>query len=372
MFIRYLQLFNFRNYKQLNIELNKNINVFIGDNAQGKTNILESIYYCSIGKSHRTNRDRELVKWNEENSYIKLYVEKERLDKKIEIIIVKDGKKAININSRKINKISELIGNLNVVMFSPEDLKIVKESATFRRKFLDIELCKLDGSYYYNLVQYNKVLNERNVLLKNWKEENNDIIGIYDSQLAQFGSYIIKQRKKYIKKLNDKGKIIHNEITNGSEEIRFNYLTSVKNIDGEENELLQILTKNRKKDRERGNTNFGPHRDDFEIYINNIDSRSYGSQGQQRTSVLSIKFASLEIIKENIGEYPVLLLDDVLSELDEKRQKYILNSIKNIQTIITSTGINDIKEYMNEDAIIFNVKNGQIIDQWTIEKEKKL
>lgn len=368
MYIKYLSLMGFRNYDELNIELNKNVNVLIGDNAQGKTNILESIYFCSIGKSHRTSKDREMVKWDCENAFIKLYVCRERLDKKIEVKILKEGKKAINVNSIKINKISELLGNLNVVMFSPEDLKIVKESAAYRRKFLDIELCKLNAKYYYNLVQYNKVLDERNMAMKRWKERNEEIIDIYDRQLGKFGGYIIRERDKYIKKLSEKAKQIHKDITNGSELIDFKYINSVKEIVNAEDELYSLLLRNRSRDFEKKSTSNGPHREDFTICINGIESRSFGSQGQQRTSVLSIKFASLEIIKEITGQYPVLLLDDVLSELDDSRQKYILNSIRNIQTIITCTGLKNIRNYISENATVFSISQGKVNEQWSINK----
>lgn len=358
MYIKYLQLINFRNYKELNIELNKNINVFIGNNAQGKTNILESIYYCSIGKSPRTNKDKELINWNGKEAYINLYVSKDRIDKKIEIKIFKEGKKGVNVNSIKVNKISDLMGVFNVVMFSPEDLKIVKESPSHRRKFLDIELCKLSKKYYFNLVQYNKVLNERNVVLRKWDKKNLDMLQVYDEQLSKYGAYIVKTRNHYVKKLTEKGIIIHKNITSGSENIEFNYITSVKSIDNSEEEILNLLENNRLKDFEKRITSFGPHRDDFSIKINGVDTRSYGSQGQQRTSVLTIKFASLEIIKETIGEYPVLLLDDVLSELDSNRQKYILNSIIDIQTFITCTGIEDIKNNLKKDSQLFIVEKG--------------
>lgn len=367
MYVKYLQLINFRNYKELNIELDKNINVFIGDNAQGKTNVLESIYYASIGRSHRTNKDKELIKWEERNSYIKIYVAKERLDKTIEIRILKEGKKAINVNSININKLSELFGTLNVVIFSPEDLSIVKESPSFRRRFLDIELSKFSKQYYYNLVQYNKVLNERNMLLKKGGNEVLNIIGIYDKQLAKFGSNIIIKRQNYLKKLNDIGKKIHLEITSNKEDISFIYLSSIKaNKDIDDGEIedlfLKEIIKNRNSDIEKRYTSVGPHRDDFLININNINTRNYGSQGQQRTAVLTIKFSSLYIIKDEIGEYPVLLLDDVLSELDSNRQKYILSSVKDIQTIITCTGIENINKYLKSDAKIFKVENGECIE----------
>lgn len=360
MYIDKLILKNFRNYDNLEIELSRGVNVFTGDNAQGKTNILESIYYCSLGKSHRTNKDKELISWNENYAYIKLQTIKKRLNKTIEVKILKEGKKAINVNSIKLKKISELIGAFNVVIFSPEDLKIVKDSPAYRRKFLDIELSKLNSRYYHNLVQYNKILDERNSLLKNFNGEGNDIIDIYDIQLSKFGSEIIKERLKYLIKLNAEGKKIHDAITSSKESIYFKYISDVKNTSDIEESILNSLKLNRKRDLFKKNTSVGPHRDDFLIEINGIDTRSFGSQGQQRTAILTIKFASLNIIKDEIGEYPVLLLDDVLSELDTSRQKFILNSIIDVQTIITCTGINEIKKYLKEEYKLFVVKGGKI------------
>lgn len=369
MYIKNLQLKDFRNYEELNIELNNGVNVFIGDNAQGKTNILESIYYCSLAKSHRTSKDKELVSWDKPEAYIKAYIAKSRLDKKIEIKIRRDGKKGININSIKISKISELIGIFNAVLFSPEDLKIVKESPVYRRKFIDMEISKLNSKYYHNLVQYNKALNERNTTLKKWGVNLENVIEVYDTQLAKYGSYIIKERVKYIEMLNKKGKLIHNEITSGNEDIEFAYMTNLKDIGNIEQELKETLDKNIKHDFEKKITSYGPHRDDFSIRINGIDTRNYGSQGQQRTAVLTIKFSSLEIIKDETGEYPVLLLDDVLSELDLNRQKYILNSIKNVQTIVTCTGIENIKNYLDEHAKIFIVNFGRITEEYMLKKQ---
>lgn len=360
MFIENLKLRNFRNYKELNIDLDSGVNVFTGDNAQGKTNVLEAIYYCSLGKSHRTNKDKELILWEALNGQLEVTVNKSRLNKKIKIDILKEGKKAITINSIKLKKISELIGICNVVMFSPEDLKIVKDSPSYRRKFLDIELCKLNSRYYFNLVQYNKVLNERNVVLKNNNGNNLDIIEVYDMQLAKFGSFIVKDRVDYINKLNNYGQEIHKDITVSKETISFRYITDTKNLDNVELELLNLLKKNRNRDFIKKSTTVGPHRDDFSIEINDIDTRSYGSQGQQRTSILTIKFASLKIIKELIGEYPILLLDDVLSELDTNRQRYILNSIKDVQTVITCTGMTEINNYLHDDYKLFIVREGSV------------
>ena len=361
MYIKRLQMLNYRNYIALDISFSKNVNVFIGDNAQGKTNILESIYYCAFAKSHRTSKDKELINWNGENTFISLSVSKKRIDKRIDINILKDGKKAIKINKIKVNKIGELFGSFNVVMFSPEDLKIIKDSPGVRRRFIDMELCQLNSRYYYNLVQYNKILNERNIVLKNMKIDK-DILDVYDIQLIDYGYNIITDRINYMDKLNYYGKNIHEDITSGKEQIEFKYVSTIKDLKNIKEDFYKILKQNRIKDIDRGVTSVGPHRDDFLVLINNVDTKIYGSQGQQRTAVLTIKFSSLKIIKELTGENPVLLLDDVLSELDFSRKKYILSTIGGLQTIITCTGIDDLTDYLDENSKIFKVKNGEILN----------
>lgn len=360
MYIKKLQMLNYRNYKSLDISLGKNVNVFMGDNAQGKTNILEAIYYCAFAKSHRTSKDKELINWESNSAYLSLLVGRDRLDKLIDINILKDGKKAIRINKVKVSKIGELFGSFNVVMFSPEDLKIIKDSPGVRRKFIDMELCQLNSRYYYNLVQYNKILNERNVLLKN-RQLDIQVLDIYDIQLSEYGNNIIKDRIKYIEKLNFYGEDIHNDISSGREKIEFKYITSIKNLENIKSEFYELLKKNRKKDIEKGITTIGPHRDDFTVSLNGIDAKSFGSQGQQRSAVLTIKFSSLKIIKELTGEFPILLLDDVLSELDFNRKRYILTSIGEIQTIITCTGIEDLTNYLDNRSKVFKVKDGVIL-----------
>ena len=360
MYIKKLQMLNYRNYKSLDISLGKNVNVFMGDNAQGKTNILEAIYYCAFAKSHRTSKDKELINWESNSAYLSLLVGRDRLDKLIDINILKDGKKAIRINKVKVSKIGELFGSFNVVMFSPEDLKIIKDSPGVRRKFIDMELCQLNSRYYYNLVQYNKILNERNVLLKN-RQLDIQVLDIYDIQLSEYGNNIIKDRIKYIEKLNFYGEDIHNDISSGREKIEFKYITGIKNLENIKSEFYELLKKNRKKDIEKGITTIGPHRDDFTVSLNGIDAKSFGSQGQQRSAVLTIKFSSLKIIKELTGEFPILLLDDVLSELDFNRKRYILTSIGEIQTIITCTGIEDLTNYLDNRSKVFKVKDGVIL-----------
>ncbi|WP_294131984.1 DNA replication/repair protein RecF [uncultured Clostridium sp.] len=361
MFIKRLQMLNYRNYNVLDISLGPHVNVFMGDNAQGKTNILEGIYYCAFARSHRTSKDRELINWNSDNALLSVTVGRERLDKRIDISILKDGKKAIQINKIKIKKIGELFGNFNVVMFSPEDLKIIKDSPGVRRKFIDMELCQLNPKYYYNLVQYNKVLNERNSILRN-RNINKDILDVYDMQLVEFGYNIIIDRLEYIEKLNKYSAKIHSDITSGKERIEFKYISTIKDLENIRENFYSLLEKNRVRDCERGITSVGPHRDDFNVLINDIDTKSYGSQGQQRTAVLTIKFSSLKIIKELTGEYPVLLLDDVLSELDFSRKRYVLSTIGDIQTIITCTGIEDLYEYLDDKSKVFKVKDGEILN----------
>lgn len=359
MKIRNISLMNYRNYDQLNIELGKDVNVFQGENAQGKTNILEAIYYCAFGRSHRTVKSKDLISWKQTNAQIRVYIEKDRLDKTIDIQMLSDGRKSISINKVKLTKIGDLLGVLNVVMFSPEDLRIVKESPGIRRRFLDMEISQLDKGYYNALVGYNKVLQERNALLKSRRMDRN-VLDIYDLKLAEYASYIVKQKINYVSLLNNHGKPIHNEITTGKEEINYEYKCSFS-LEGDLKEnLRKELYRKRDTDMERGTTSAGVHRDDFTILINGIDAKDFGSQGQQRTAVLTMKFASLEIIKELKGEYPLLLLDDVLSELDLSRKKFILKSIENIQTVITCTGVENVEEYLTGNYRLFTVRNGTV------------
>lgn len=360
MYIKNMSLINYRNYESLQLELGKNVNVFMGDNAQGKTNIVESIYYGAFAKSHRTSKDKELINWKKDKAYISLFIGKSRLDKRIDINILRDGKKAIKVNNIKVNKIGELFGTFNVVMFSPEDLKVIKEAPSLRRRLLDMELSQINSKYYFNLVQYNKILNERNMLLKS-KKFSEDILEVYDMQLIEYADYIISKRLEYIDNINFYGINIHKEITSGKEKIQFKYNCTVGLEDFKSN-YLKKLRDNILRDREKGLTSVGPHRDDFNVLINDVDTKVFGSQGQQRTSILTMKFSSLKIIKEVTGEYPVLLLDDVLSELDINRKRYILSTISDIQTIITCTGMDDLKNYLDDKSKIFTVSNGQILN----------
>lgn len=355
MYICKLLLKNFRNIKNLNIELSKGINIFYGNNAQGKTNILEAIYFSSIGRSHRTHIDKELINFDEKNAYIQILVKNKEIKEKIDIHIRKDNKKGIAINNIPIKKLGELFGILHIVMFSPEDLQLVKSGPSERRKFMDIELCQISNIYYYNIQQYYKILKQRNNLLKSIQKNNKmkDSIFIWDEQLIEYGTKVIKYRKKFIENVKIYSSNIHKKITNNIEDLDIIYKLNVS-----EDDFYNKLTKNIEKDIFYGTTSFGPHKDDIIFLVNGIDVREYGSQGQQRSVSLSTKLSQIEIIKDERGTNPILLLDDVLSELDENRQNFLIESIKDIQTVITCTGTENILKNLFEKVNIYNVKNG--------------
>ena len=353
MYIKKIKLTNFRNYKEQEIEFEKNINIFYGDNAQGKTNIIESIFMCSLGKSFRTNKDAEVIKFNEENTSIITEYEKSDRDGKIKIEL--NNKKSIYVNGIKIKKLSELLGNINTVLFTPEDINILKDTPQKRRRFLDIMIGQLRPNYVHLLNMYNKTLEQRNNYLKQIKLENKpeEMLEIWDEKLAEYGEKIYIYRNEFIEKIKSKINKIHNGITDEKEELKIEYISNCNNKE----EYLNLLKERRKVDIIRGNTTKGIHRDDFNIYINDKLVNIYGSQGQNRTVVLSLKISELQVIYDEIGEYPILLLDDFMSELDEKRRRNFLENIKNTQVIITCT---DKIEIPNLDYKMYNVKEGTV------------
>ena len=357
MKITKLNITNFRNYKNASLELAPNLNVIIGKNAQGKTNLIESVFLCAIGRSPRTSKDKDLINWECEFSKIDIDLTKDIGKSKIEMFIFKNQNKSIKINGIGIKKIGQLFGVLNAIYFSPDELKLIKESPEERRKFMDIDLCQFDKNYFYDLSNYNKVLAQRNKLLKSGNDSTlKDTISIWNEQLAISGSKIIMARLKLIEKLKVFAKDIHFKLTNNSEDLSLSYQGYVADT---ENELKLLLLKKYEesieKDIHLGFTTVGPHRDDIKIVSNDVDLRSFGSQGQQRTGALSLKLAELEVFKSNIGEYPVLLLDDVLSELDKDRQLKLLEHVSSIQTLITCTDFEFDIPYKK-----FEVINGQI------------
>ena len=357
MWIKEIKLMNFRNYDEQKIKLHENINVFFGENAQGKTNIIESIYLSSIGKSFRTNKEKELIKFNKEKALVDISYEKSDRDGNIKIEI--GDKKQVYLNGIKIKKLSELLGNINIVIFTPDDINILKGGPQNRRKFLDVMISQLRPNYIHVLTLYLTTLEQRNNYLKQIKLENKneELLEIWDEKLADYGIKIYEYRKEFIEKIINKIKIIHKEITQNKEEIEIKYFSDLTTRQNFINELKS----KRKLDIIKGYTTKGVHRDDFVVYINGKQVDIYGSQGQHRTAVLSLKLAELQVIYDEIGEEPILLLDDFMSELDENRRKNFFNYIKNIQVIVTCT----------EKIVLENLKyfSYNVIDGKVIEKE---
>lgn len=359
MKINRLNLTNFRNYTNQAINLKDGLNVIIGKNAQGKTNLLESIFLCTIGRSPRTTKDRDLIKWDCTYAKVQLDISKNIGKHDIELYLFKNQNKAIKIDGVGIKKIGQLLGTLNAIYFSPDELKLIKESPEERRKFIDIHLCQFDKNYFYELSKYNQILQQRNKLLKTPNENAlKETISIWNEQLSESGAKIIISRLKFIEKLKIHANSIHKKLTSDTENLKLEYQGYISDTEnGLKLLLLKKYEETLEKDIHLGFTTVGPHRDDIKISSNNIDLRSFGSQGQQRTGALSLKLAELEVFKDNIGEYPILLLDDVLSELDMTRQEKLLEFVSNIQTIITCTDFDfDIPHTK------YVVDNGKIID----------
>ncbi len=341
MKIESLTISNFRNYQNLKINFDEKVNIFIGKNAQGKTNLLESIYYCCIGKSFKSCKDKELIKWGSENLFVKLVANRKYTDKTIEVRISNTGKKEIKINSLPIRKIGELIGEVNIVFFSPQELKLVRESPEERRRFMDIDISQNNKRYFYQLSRYEKILANRNKLLKNSQTIDAvlETIDIWDRALISSAKYIAFERKKFVEEILPYAQKAHSYISGGKEELLLNYLCGcgVELDENFEKNLDKLLKKNVSKDYKLGYTTLGVHRDDIDIFLNGVEVKNFGSQGQQRTVGLSLKLAELENMYNINGEYPILLLDDVFSELDTDRQRRLLKFVDRTQTFITCT-----------------------------------
>ena len=365
LYIESLYLKSFRNYKETTIEFAKNYNIIYGENAQGKTNIIEAIFLCASGRSHRTSKDSELLNVSSSNYYIKLDSVKEKENLSIEILHEKERKKIIKLNEIPLKKMGDLMGNLLAVIFSPEDLSVINEGPSQRRRFIDITLSQIKPSYFYDLQQYNRILLQRNSLLKEIQNNRSliDTLDIWNIKIAETAARIIKVRYDFISRLGNTAKSSHSILSSNNENMQILYDSSVKadnfsEVDKIKEIFINELNRIRNIEIKRGTTLKGPHRDDYEIYINDMDVKSFASQGQKRTVVLSIKLAELQIIKEETGEYPILLLDDVMSELDYRRREILFDSINNIQTFITCTekDIFNKKEFSN--ILFVNVKNG--------------
>ena len=357
MLITRIRLNNFRSYEELVFEPTKGLNVIVGPNAAGKTNILESIFYAALGRSHRTSRDGELINRKYHGAYLGIELESEAGRRTIEIKLRDNEHKAIKVDGRKLNRMGELMGVLNTVMFSPEDLSIVKSSPQERRRFMDMELCQLDKLYVHNLLNYNKALLQRNKLLKDisFQPSLEDTLDVWDEQLVNYGCERISIRRNFINNLNDIIFNIHRKLSGDKEELVLGYEPSVK-----EDEFKKELDISRERDIRQKLTGCGPHRDDMSFNIGGMDIRKYGSQGQQRTCALSLKLSEIELVKKITGDNPVLLLDDVLSELDGNRQNYLLDSIDSVQTIVTCTGLDEFINYRFQFDKVFRVSEGHI------------
>ena len=363
MIIKSLELSDFRNYESLCIHFDRGVNILFGDNAQGKTNILEAIYVSATTKSHKSSKDKDIINFEKEEAHIRTYLEKDDIETRVDMHLRKSKTKGIAIDGVKIKKAAELLGLLNVVFFSPEDLSIIKNGPAERRRFIDMELCQLDNFYLYILNNFNKIVNQRNKLLKDlyYNPTLKDTLTIWDSQLVSYGSKIIERRIQFIEQINGIIKEIHSNLSGGKEFLRIEYEPNIT-IDSYEKELSY----SQDKDIKLKQTTVGPHRDDISFMVKKageekeIDIRKYGSQGQQRTAALSLKLSELELVRKVTKDTPVLLLDDVLSELDSNRQNYLLNSIGDIQTIITCTGLDEFVNHRFEINKVFKVTNGVV------------
>lgn len=359
MQIKSLELNNYRNYKSQKFLFDGGLNVLVGKNAQGKTNLLESVYYCSIAKSLRTTKDKDLINFGQDSAKIKLNFQKEFGESAIEIFLFKQQKKAIKINGTSILRVGDLLGQVLCVYFSPDEMRLIKDSPDYRRRFLDIAISQQNKSYFYSLLKYEKILNHRNKLLKDAKSLDaiSDALEIFTEQLASEGAKIVFERVCFIKTLQEFTKKMHARLTDNKEEILVSYIGfGGESVDEIKQKLLKEFKKLKQKEFDQGHTLFGPHRDDLKIECNGIDIRQFGSQGQQRTATLSLKLAGLEILKEKFGENPILLLDDVLSELDAGRKKRLLEIAKNYQTFLACTEFDE-----KEKANIIKIKEGRII-----------
>src|SRR5690625_2966765 len=363
MILKNIHLGNFRNYESLDLEFHPKLNVFIGRNAQGKTNLLESIYFLALAKSHRTAKDKELIRFKQEEAFVNGSISTSYSDLPLSISVSSKGKRA-KVNHMEVARLSQYIGHLNVVLFAPEDLNIVKGSPQVRRKFINMECGQISKVYLNMLSGYQKILAQKNNYLKQ-RNVDQMMIDVLNAQLAEYASLIILKRQQFIQTIEKYASRIHADISNGNETLAVRYRPNIKFESEDEKslelEIKTLLDDTLEKEVERGQALAGPHRDDISFYINDFDVQTYGSQGQQRTTALSVKLAELELIHHEIGEYPVLLLDDVLSELDDQRQSHLLDTIQGkVQTFVSTTSVDGIDHEILEKAEIFYVSNGTI------------
>lgn len=360
MIVKSLELSNFRNYENLSLTFSPENNIMYGDNAQGKTNILEAIYLCATTKSHKGSKEKEMIRLGEEESHIRMFVERDSITHRLDMHLKKNKPKGVAIDGIPIKKSGELFGIVNVVFFSPEDLSIIKDGPSERRRFIDMELCQLDRVYLHNLINYNKVLNQRNNLLKqiSFNQSLLDTIYVWDEQLVNYGTQIINARSKFIQDINEIVIDLHDKLSNGREKLCIHY---EPNTTAEE--FANKLSKSLDRDVALKVTNVGPQRDDLSFFVNDRDIRKFGSQGQQRTAALSLKLSEIELVKKVTRDTPILLLDDVLSELDRSRQNQLLDSIGDIQILLTCTGVEEFVTNRMMTEKIYRVTNGSVKEE---------
>ena len=352
---------SYRNLAKQRVAPGNELNIFTGDNAQGKTNLVESVYLCCIGKSPRTDRDKDLICWGKDKAFVRVKYQCRFGEGEISITLTAGAKKQIAVNSVPITKMGELMGYLNCIYFSPNEIKIISQSPVERRRFLDIDLCQTDKNYFYSLSRFNKALSQRNNLLKTAKtpEELKETVFVWDKQIAEEGARVVAKRRSFCEKLKIYAKQSHSTLTDGKETLELSYVTQLKGDSVTEisDNYLKLLQTNLEKDFQLRHTSAGCQRDDIALTINGTDVRSFGSQGQLRTTALSLKLAELQIFKNLIGEYPVLILDDVLSELDIDRQRRLLNFDGDLQILLTTaTEINH--DLTNSNCKFFTIANG--------------
>ncbi len=355
MIVDSLELKNFRNYERTLFSFDPGTNILYGDNAQGKTNVLEALQVCSTTKSQRGSHDSEMIRFGEEEAHIRLLFRKHGIAHKIDIHLRKNGKKGAAVDGVPIRRAADLLGQVHLVSFFPEDLRIIKNSPRDRRRFLDSQLCQLDKVYTTRLTEYNKIVVQRNALLKDarFADAIDPTLDVWDEQMVLYGSHLIRQREMFLQQLNELVKKIHADLTGGKEQIELCYEPDVQ-----AEQFAEELRRNREKDKKWKVSSSGPHRDDFQVKVNGIDIRHFGSQGQQRSAALSLKLSEIQLVKDRIKDTPILLLDDVLSELDNNRQKMLLQGIENVQTFLTCTGMDGLIEHQFPMNKVFHIVDG--------------
>ncbi|HAQ08780.1 MAG TPA: DNA replication/repair protein RecF [Bacillus bacterium] len=368
MYIDELLLRNYRNYQGLEVAFENKVNVILGENAQGKTNVMESIYVLAMAKSHRTSNDKDLIRWDEEYAKIEGRIKKNNGSLPMQLVISKKGKRA-KCNHLEQRKLSQYVGNMNVVMFAPEDLHLVKGSPQVRRRFIDMEIGQVSAIYLHDISQYNKILQQRNHYLKQMqmkKSTDLTMLEILTEQFIQAAAKIVVKRFQFLNLLEQWAMPIHQGISRGLERLKIVYKPSADvSEDDDLSKMIEVyeekFVKIKQREIDRGITMFGPHRDDLQFFVNGRDVQTFGSQGQQRTTALSLKLAEIELINSEIGEYPILLLDDVLSELDDYRQSHLLNTIQGkVQTFVTTTSVDGIDHQTLKEAAAYKVESGEM------------